>query len=57
MIESVIMVGWFLIGAATVDKVIIPAAKDANTTYVQPTIEYTKDKVGEGVDYVKEKLN
>lgn len=57
MIESVIFIGWFLMGALTVDKVVIPAAKDANTAYVQPTIEYTKDKVGEGVDYVKEKLN
>ena len=57
MIESVIIIGWFLMGALTVDKVVIPAAKDANTAYVQPTIEYTKDKVGEGVDYVTEKLN
>jgi hypothetical protein len=44
-------------GAVTLDKVVIPAAQDANRAYVQPTIEYTKDKVGEGVDYVKEKLN
>ena len=57
MIESVIFIAWGLMGAVTLDKVVIPAAKDANTSYVQPTIEYTKDKVGEGVDYVTEKLN
>ena len=57
MIESIGLIIWFLVGMNIIDNAVVPAAKDVNTTYVKPTIEYTKDKVGDGVDYITEKLN
>ena len=50
LVSAIIAVGVF-------EEAVVPAATYTNDTYVQPAVDYTKEKVTEGVDYVKEKIN
>ena len=50
LVSAIIAVGVF-------EEVVVPTATYTNDTYVQPAVDYTKEKVTEGVDYVKEKIN
>jgi len=50
LVSAIIAVGVF-------EEVVVPTATYTNDTYVQPAVGYTKEKVTEGVDYVKEKIN
>lgn len=49
-VSAIIAVGIF-------EEAVVPAATYTNETYVQPAVEYTKEVVTEGVDFVKEKIN
>jgi len=46
-----------IIAVGVFEEAVVPAATYTNDTYVQPAVDYTKEKVTEGVDYVKEKIN
>ena len=46
-----------LIAVGIFEEAVVPAATYTNETYVQPAVEYTKEVVTEGVDFVKEKIN
>ena len=49
-ISAIITVGVF-------EEAVFPAAKYTNEHYVKPAVDYTKEVVTDGVDYVKEKIN
>lgn len=57
MFEAVFIITTFFIGAKATEEIVIPAAQTANQELVMPAYDYTKDKVTDGVAYVKEKLN
>ena len=45
------------IAVGVFEDAVVPAATYTNEHYVKPAVDYTKDAVTEGVDYVKEKIN
>ena len=46
-----------VIGVGVIEEIVVPTATYTNETYVKPAVDYTKDAVTEGVDYIKEKIN
>ena len=46
-----------LIAVGVFEEVVVPTATYTNEHYVKPAVDYTKEVVTEGVDYVKEKIN
>lgn len=56
MFETAYLITSFLIGVGIFEEIVVPTADKVNTKYVQPSVDYTKQKVTEGVDYVKEKI-
>lgn len=50
VVKAVIAVGIF-------ETAVLPAATYTNDNYVKPAVSYTTEKVSDGVDYVKEKIN
>jgi len=56
MFEGIYLIVGFIIGVGVFEEVVVPTAHKANEVIVQPSVEYTKQKVTEGVDYVKEKI-
>ena len=56
MFEGIYLIVSFIIGVGVFEEIVVPTADKVNTKYVQPSVEYTKQKVTEGVDYVKEKI-
>ena len=56
MFEAAYMVVSFFIGVGIFEEIVVPTADKVNIDYVQPSVDYTKQKVTEGVDYVKEKI-
>ena len=55
MFQAAYLITSFIIGVGIFEEVVVPTVDKVNTKYVQPSVDYTKQKVTEGVDYVKEK--
>jgi hypothetical protein len=57
MFEMAYFVVSAIIAVGVFEEAVVPAATYTNEHYVKPAVDYTKEAVTEGVDYVKEKIN
>ena len=55
MFEAVFIIVTAIIGVGVTEEIVVPTASKVNTAYVQPTVEYSKEKFQDGVDFFKEK--
>lgn len=55
MFEGIFLIVSFVIGVGVFEDIVVPTADKVNTAYVQPSIDYGKEKFQDGVDFFKEK--
>lgn len=57
MFETIFIFVSFIIGVNVFEETVVPVAASVNKEYIQPATTYATEKVGEGVDYIKEKVS